>query len=139
MHVEHGHIQEWVQTHEATVLDAGYAARFDASLGTLPWRVAAPDWSAIGSVRIHLDSADLWDQVQRTPVGAFESAFFIWAADQPGIVAPLRYIVRDLDVLNWRAAGWRFFCGARREPLGWRIEPDHFGAYAGKDHVTLRL
>jgi hypothetical protein len=139
VYVEHGHIQDWVHTNEATVLDADYAAQFDAALGELPWRVAAPDWSAIASVRIHLDSADLWDQVGRTRVGAFESVFFIWAPDQPGIVAPLRYIVRDLDVLTWRAAGWRFFCGARREPQGWRIEPHHFGAYSGKDHVTLRL
>ncbi|MDA0178727.1 hypothetical protein OJ997_00345 [Solirubrobacter phytolaccae] len=139
MYVEHGYIQDWVQSHEATVLDAGYAAHFDATLGALPWRVAAPDWSAIGTVRIHLDDATLWDQVQRTPVGAFESVFFIWSADQPGIVAPLRYIVRDLDVLTWRAAGWRFFCGAQRGPRGWQIEPDHFGAYSGNDHVTLRL
>jgi hypothetical protein len=139
VYVEHGHIQDWVQTHEATVLDVEYAARFDAALGSLPWRVAAPDWSAIDSVRIHLDSADLWDQVRRTPVGAFDSVFFIWSADQPGIVAPLRNVVRDLDVLTWHAAGWRFFCGAHRDPRGWQIEPAHFGAYSGADHVTLRV
>ncbi|MDA0172922.1 hypothetical protein OJ998_27725 [Solirubrobacter taibaiensis] len=90
-------------------------------------------------VRVHLDDADLWDQIRRTPVGTHEHAFFTWAAGEPGVIAPLRSIVRDVDVLNWGAAGWRFFCGARRELGEWALAPHDFGAYAGGDHLTLRL
>ncbi|MBE2316537.1 hypothetical protein DVA67_011160 [Solirubrobacter sp. CPCC 204708] len=125
MHVTAGHIQDWIQTHDALVC-------------TLPWFPAVQDWSAIDHVRVHLDDADLWDHLARTPVGTHEHAFFAWAAGEPGVIAPLRAIVRDVDVLTWGVRGWRYFCGTWRERGGWTLAPSDFGAYAGGDHLTLR-
>jgi hypothetical protein len=137
--VETGHIQDWIETHQALVLSSEHSARFDAALGELPWLPSTPDWRSIEHRRVHLDDADLWEQVTRTPVGTHEHAFFVWAADEPGLVAPLRRIIRDIDVLTWHAAGWRFFCGAHRDRGRWALETGDFGAYPGGDHLTLRL
>lgn len=119
--VQAGHIQEWIETHQALVC-------------AFPWFPSRPE----RAIRVHRDAADLWEQVARTPVGTHEHAFFAWTRDQPGVIAPLRLIIGDLDVLTWDAAGWRFFCGAQRELGEWTLVPHDFGAYAGGDHLTLR-
>jgi hypothetical protein len=124
MFVQAGHIQDWIETHQALVC-------------TFSWFPARPDRS-VEQVRVHRDALDLWDQVARTPVGAHEHAFFAWSGDEPGLIAPLRLIIGDIDVLTWDGAGWRYFCGARRWQGEWTLAPHDFGAYAGGDHLTLR-
>ena len=138
IHVHDKHVRAWLDDHDATVVPASEAASFATALERLPWLGSSPDWSAVGVVRLRLDSPDFWQELGRTDLGRFDYAFLMYGPAEPGIVAPIREILEGIDVLAWSAPGVRYLCAAVRVGEEWRVEPEVFGAYDGTDHLLVR-
>jgi hypothetical protein len=136
--VDKDHVQRWIAEHDACVMPESESERVADAINALPWAGSVPDWGAIGAVRVHLDDPALGSTLERSRVGYFEHVFVIYAKDEPGLVARLRDISEDIDLLSWTSPGIRFFCGATRVDDEWRAEPGALGAYDGADHLTLR-
>jgi hypothetical protein len=137
--VEREHIRDWIDERGATILPVSESARFAAFLEGLPWLgVGMPDWRSIGAVELHLDRDDLEQEIASTPFGRCEHAFFMFGPAEPGIVAPSREVIEDVDLLSWKAPGPKFFCGVRAGEE-WTVLVEAFGAYDGADHLYLRM
>ena len=136
-YVDDKHVQSWLAEHDSALLPAAMTAEFAQVLEKLPWIGPVLDWSAIGVIRLSLDSPDFWNDVNRTKLGPFAYGFLMYSGGEPGIVARLCDILQGLDVLTWKAPGDRFFCAATRVNE-WTLEPQVFGAYDGADHLLIR-
>jgi hypothetical protein len=87
---------------------------------------------------LQVDSPDLWDVVARSRLGAYDEAFLLVSADEPGILAPMRELVEGLEAIAPPYPDASFVCGATATAdADWTIDPTAFLGYDGMATVLL--
>lgn len=115
MNVYPDYIVEWLDEHDARVLDASFSSFLNAYLNTLPWVASHIDWSTIKwtslKMPMNVDTKFI-DKCRETPLGSHRHVLIMYAPEEPSILCRLEDAIIDLDLLYSHAPGPRYFCGA---------------------------
>jgi hypothetical protein len=132
-------VRAWLSQHQARVAARELTDVFHEFLLRV-WGTGGskPDWRRLEAQELKVDSPDLWDVVARSRLGAFDEAFLIFSADEPGILAPMRELVEGLEAVAPPYPEASFVCGATATAdAGGTIDPTAFLGYDGMDTVFL--
>ncbi|MDA0167904.1 hypothetical protein OJ998_02310 [Solirubrobacter taibaiensis] len=83
---------------------------FAAVVEALPWGPMSLDKAATPGLLSRDDDPELSRLVGRARLGRHPKVYLMYDPDEPGLIAPLADVLTDLDLLYWRAPGYRYFC-----------------------------
>jgi hypothetical protein len=145
MHVDAGHIQDFISNGQARLASVNHSRDFGSFLNnSMPWNRAgtALMWDDIPHVSLNLaqlPNDNLLEAVARTGIAQHSLTFVMFSPAQPGLICELKFALENVDALYWLTPANRYMCGV--DVVDETMVPifEDLCEYSGNQYLTLTI